>query len=235
MESRSAGGSSFVPFGNRIDVDALNKEEGLMRLIPREEKFFDLFEELAAKIEEGGLLFMDLLEHYEQTEPKIARIKEIEHEADVITHRTFAKMHRTFLTPFDREDILDLLNKMDTIMDIIEACALRISLYKIKEPAPELKDLARILNRAIVKVKEVIYALRDRKNAPMILEGCVAINTMENEGDIVLRRAVSRLFAEEKDVIELIKWKEMFERLEKATDVCEDVSNIIEGIVLKNA
>ncbi|SEM01984.1 hypothetical protein SAMN04489760_102194 [Syntrophus gentianae] len=206
-----------------------------MRLIPREEKFFDLFEELAAKIEEGGLLFIEMLENYEMAEPKIVRIKEIEHEADVITHKTYEKMHRTFLTPFDREDIHALLNKMDTIMDIIEACALRMPLYKIKEPAPELKELSRILNKAILKVKEVVYALRDKKNARMILDACVVINTAENEGDIVLRRAVSRLFEEEKDVVELIKWKELFERIEEATDVCEDVSNIVEGIVLKNA
>jgi predicted phosphate transport protein (TIGR00153 family) len=206
-----------------------------MRIIPREEKFFDLFEELAAKIEEGGLVFMDMLEHYDQAEPRIARIKEIEHEADVITHKTYEKMHRTFLTPFDREDIHALLNNMDTIMDIIEACAIRMPLYRIKEPAQELKELARILNKAITKVKEVVYALRDRKNAPMILAACVEINTAENEGDIVLRRAVSRLFEQEKDVVELIKWKEIFERIEEATDVCEDVSNIVEGIVLKNA
>ncbi len=206
-----------------------------MRLIPREEKFFDLFEELAAKIEEGGLLFMEMLENYEKAEPKIVRIKQIEHEADVITHKTYEKMHRTFLTPFDREDIHALLNKMDTIMDMIEACALRMPLYKIKEPAPELKELSRILNKSILKVKEVVYALRDKKNARMILDACVEINTAENEGDIVLRRAVSRLFEEEKDVVELIKWKEIFERIEEATDVCEDVSNIVEGIVLKNA
>jgi len=206
-----------------------------MRLIPREEKFFDLFEELATKIEEGSLLFMDMLENYEQIEPKIARISEIEQEADIITHRTYEKMYRTFLTPFDREDIYALLNKMDTILDIIEACAIRMSLYKIEKPARELIELARILNKAITKVKEIVYALRDKKNPQMILDACVAINTAENEGDVVLRRAVCRLFAHKEDAVELIKWKEIFERLEEATDVCEDVSNIVEGIVLKNA
>jgi len=206
-----------------------------MRLIPREEKFFDLFEELAVKIEEGGLLFADIIENYEQAEPKIVRLKEIEHEADVITHRTYEKMHKSFLTPLDREDIYALVNKMDSILDMIEACAIRMSLYKIKEPAPEIKELSRIINKAIIKVKEVVHGLRNMKNARMILDACVEINTAENEGDAVLRRAVSRLFENEKDVIELIKWKEIFERLETVTDVCEDVSNIVEGIVLKNA
>jgi uncharacterized protein len=206
-----------------------------MRIIPREEKFFDLFEELAVKIEEGGLLFMDILENYEQAEPKIVRLKEIEHEADVITHRTYEKMHRTFLTPLDREDIYALVNKMDSILDITEATAIRMNLYGIKTPAPELKEQARILNKAISRVKEVVHALRNMKNARSIIDACVEINTAENEGDVVLRMAVSRLFEHEKDVIELIKWKEIFERIEEAIDVCEDVSNIIEGIVLKNA
>jgi predicted phosphate transport protein (TIGR00153 family) len=203
-----------------------------MRIIPREEKFFDLFEELAVKIEEGGLLFTEILENYDQSEPKIVRLKEIEHEADVITHRTYEKMHRTFLTPLDREDIYALVNKMDSILDMIEACAIRMSLYKIKEPAPELKEQVRILNGAIGKVKEIVHSLRNMKNARMILDACVVINTAENEGDIMLRTAVTRLFEHEKDVIELIKWKEIFERIEEAIDVC---SNIAEGIVLKNA
>jgi uncharacterized protein len=205
-----------------------------MRFIPKEEKFFDLFEELADKIEEGGLLFTDFLENYERAEAKIMQIEEVEHEADIITHRIYEKMYKTFLTPFDREDIYALVNKMDTIMDIIEGCAIRMSLYKIKKPAEELIELAHILNKAIIKVKEILYALRNRENARIILDACVVINTAENEGDVVLRRAVSRLFKHEKDVIELIKWKEIFERLEEATDVCEDVSNIVEGIVLKN-
>lgn len=205
-----------------------------MRFIPKEEKFFDLFEELADKIEEGGLLFTDFLKNYERAEAKIMKIEEVEHEADIITHRIYEKMYRTFLAPFDREDIYALVNKMDTIMDIIEGCAIRMSLYKIKKPAEELIELALILNKAIIKVKEILYALRNRENARIILDACVVINTAENEGDVVLRRAVSRLFKHEKDVVELIKWKEIFERLEEATDVCEDVSNIVEGIVLKN-
>ena len=205
-----------------------------MRLIPREEKFFDLFEELAEKIEEGGKLFMDMLEHYDTAERKIVKLKELEHEADVITHRTYEKMHTTFLTPLDREDIYALVNKMDSILDMIEASAVRMFLYKIREPAQAIIDQTKILNTAIAKVKMIVHGLRDMKHAKMILDACVEINTLENDGDVVLRTTMANLFEHEQDTRELIKWKEIFERIEEAIDVCEDVSNIVEGIVLKH-
>jgi uncharacterized protein len=206
-----------------------------MKFMPKDEKFYDLFEELACKIEEGGKLFMEILNNYQYSEPKLTKLKEIEHEADEITHRAYERMHKTFLTPLDREDIYALANKMDSILDMIEASAVRMYLYKVKEPAEELFVLMRILTEAIAKVKVVVHALRDSKNFKMILEACVEINTLENEGDYVLRTAMARLFDREKDPIELIKWKEIFERIEESIDVCEDVSNIIEGIVLKHA
>jgi predicted phosphate transport protein (TIGR00153 family) len=204
-----------------------------MRLIPKEEGFFDLFEELVNKIEEGGELFLDLVEHYEYSDQKIAKLKELENEADDITHRTYEKMHKTFLTPIDREDICDLVHKMDSILDMVEASATRMSLYKVKVLASEIIDQAVILNKAIKKVKYIVYAMRNMKNANMILDTCVEIHTLENEGDIVMRMTISRLFECEKDPIELIKWKEIFERIEESIDICEDVSNIVEGIVLK--
>jgi uncharacterized protein len=206
-----------------------------MRFIPKEEKFYDLFEELINKIEEGGKVFLCMVETYEYPLPKITKLKELEHEADVITHRTYEKMHKSFLTPLDREDIYALVNKMDSILDMIEASAARMSLYKVKKPTKVIIDQAKILNEAISKVKLIVYAMRDMKNSKMIIDACVEINTLENEGDIVLRTAMVDLFENEKDAIELIKWKEIFERIEEALDVCEDVSNIIEGIVLKHA
>ena len=206
-----------------------------MRMIPREQKFFDLFDELATKIEEGGELFLDMVEHYEYSEPKIVKLKELENEADVITHKTYEKMHKTFLTPIDREDISALVNKMDSILDMIEASAARMSLYKVKILAKEIIDQTKILNKAIKKVKYIVHAMKNMKNAKMIIDACVEINTLENEGDIVMRMTMTRLFEQEKDPIELIKWKEIFERIEEAIDVCEDVANVVEGIVLKYA
>ena len=209
-------------------------EERYMRLIPREEKFYDLFDELINKIEEGGRLFIEMLEDYTNAETRLTKLKDIEHEADIITHRTYEKMHKTFLTPIDREDIYALVNKMDSILDIIEAAAIRMFLYKIKAPTPECVKQAQLINAGIAKVKQVVHALRDMKNAQMILDACVEINTLENEGDYLLRQAMTHLFENETDAIELIKWKEIYERIEEALDTCEDVSNIAEGIVLKN-
>lgn len=206
-----------------------------MRLFPKQENFFDYFEELANKIEEGGRLFLEMTESHNYSEEKITKLKEIEHEADVITHRTYERMHKTFLTPLDREDIYALVNKMDSILDTIEATAVRIYLYKVKKPDDEIIKQVKVLNEAIKKVKSIVHAMRDMKNAKMILEGCVEINTLENAGDVILRTIIADLFVKEKDAIELIKWKEIFELIEEALDVCEDVSNIVEGIVLKHA
>jgi predicted phosphate transport protein (TIGR00153 family) len=205
-----------------------------MRLIPREARFFDFFEELADKIEVGSKLFLEMAESGIFSEPQVARLKEIEHEADGITHQTYEKMHTTFLTPLDREDIHSLINKMDSILDMTEAAAARIFLYRVKKPSAELIEQARVLNNAIGKVKTIIHALRDMKNAPLILQTSVEIHTLENAGDVILRAAMTHLFENEQDVRELIMWKEIYERIEEAIDVCEDVSNIVEGIVLKN-
>ena len=120
-------------------------------------------------------------------------------------------------------------------MDVIEATAVRIYMYKVKKPDDEIIKQAEILFQAIKKIKGVVHGLRDMKNSQMILDGCVEINTLENAGDVVLRTIITNLFIKEQDAIELIKWKEIFERIEEAIDVCEDVSNIVEGIVLKHA
>jgi hypothetical protein len=205
-----------------------------MRLIPREEKFFDLFEELVDKIAEGCRYFLDLLEDYHQVQQKSARLKRIENEADDITHRTYEKIHTTFLTPLDREDIHCLVNKLDSIMDMMESASARMMLYKIREPIPEVLDQALILNEAIAKIKEMIPALRNMKNSKTILKCCVDVKTLENDGDIVMRTAMANLFDREKDPFNLIKWKEILERVEESIDVCDDVANLVEGIVLKN-
>ncbi len=206
-----------------------------MRLFPKEENFFEYFEELADKIVEGGQFFLEMTKTRDYSAPKVSRLKEMEHEADMITHNTYEKMHKTFLTPIDREDIYALVNKMDSIMDVIEATAIRIHMYKVKKADDEIIKQAEILFQAILKIKEIVHGLRDMKNSKMILDGCVEINTLENAGDVVLRTIITNLFMKETDAIELIKWKEIFERIEEAIDVCEDVSNIVEGIVLKHA
>jgi len=205
-----------------------------VRFMPEEVKFSDYFEELAEKIQEGGLIFMEILDDYGHSKEKVLKLREIEREADTISRGIYEKLHKTFITPMDREDIYALTNKMDGILDLIESSAARMNLYKIKETVPEIKELALILNQSLALVTKVIYAMRQRrKNVKMILEACIEINTLENEGDHILRRSMVRLFEREKNAVELIKWKDIFERVEEATDICEDVSNIIEGMILK--
>jgi len=205
-----------------------------MIFIPKDQKFFDHFEELADAIERGSRLFLDILNNFEHSEAKLSTLKEIEHEADRITHIVFAKLHKTFITPLDREDIHALANKMDSILDIIEGAAVRMYLYAMKQPSKELIELALILDNAIGVVKRVVYALRHRKNSNIIIDACVEIHSIENQGDYLLHQCIARLFQNERDPFELIKTKEIYELVEEAIDTCEDVTNIVEGIVLKN-
>jgi len=197
------------------------------------EKYYDLFEELADKLEEGVKLFTEIIGNYAYSEYKVGKLKEIEHEADHITHQVYKRMHRMFLTPMDREDIYLLANKMDSVLDEVESAAVRMYLYRMKAPAPELVKITEILGEAIGKIRRVVFSVRKKQDASLILSLCVEINTLENEADQLYRAAMVRLFEEEKDAIELIKVKDIIGRIETAVDNCEDVSNIIEGIVLK--
>jgi predicted phosphate transport protein (TIGR00153 family) len=205
-----------------------------MMFIPKDQKFFDHFEELANTIEKGSQLFLDILNNFEHSEAKLSTLKELEHEADQVTHIIYAKLHKTFITPLDREDIHALANRMDSILDIIEGTAVRMYLYGMKKPGKEIVELALILNNAIEVVKRVIYGLRDMKNPKMIIDACVEIHTIENQGDYLLHQCIARLFQNEKDPFELIKMKEVYELVEEAIDTCEDVTNVVEGIVLKH-
>jgi hypothetical protein len=207
----------------------------IMRLFPKEEIFFNYFDELAEKIEEGSKLFLEMAQTRDYSDVTVAKLKEIEHEADNITHKTYERMHKTFLMPIDREDIYALVNNLDSIMDCIESTAVLMSLYKVKKPSDEIIKQAQILNDTTRKGKSIIHALRDMKNSEKILASCVEIHSLENAGDIVLRTVIANLFESEKDAIELVKRKEIIEHLEEAIDACEKVSNTVEGIVLKNA
>jgi uncharacterized protein len=205
-----------------------------MMFFPKKTNFSDIFEELVNKIEESGLLFMEMLNNYDRADAFVARLNVIENEADAITHNIYQKLHKTFITPIDREDLYALVNKMDTIVDMIEASAVRMNLYKIEKPNAEIEDLARVMNKAIALVVRLIYDMRRRKsNYQMILDNCNLIDELETEGDHLLRRSMQQLFVREQDAIELIKWKDIFERIEDAIDTCRDVSAVIEGMILK--
>jgi predicted phosphate transport protein (TIGR00153 family) len=206
------------------------------RLLPRETSFFDFFEKHAALTMLGAQEFLELVTSAHHIEAKSKRIKEIEHESDVVTHNCVEALHKTFITPIERDDIHRLITRMDDIMDLIEAAAERIALYELTEMTEGAKQLADVIVRAAKALDEAVRSLRDMKHAETILQKCVEINRLENEGDVILRKATAKLFRESaNDAINVIKWKEIYEYLENATDRCEDVANIIEGVVLENA
>jgi predicted phosphate transport protein (TIGR00153 family) len=207
----------------------------MVSFFPKEEKFFDYFDDASDKMLRGIRLFKDMMQDLSNAEEKSRQIKDVEHEADHITHETVSKLHKTFVTPIDREYIYALITKMDDVLDLIDANCERIFLYKIKTSTPEAMAMINTLERAIEEVVKGVRGLRNLKNSRSILDICIEINRLENEGDRIYRNALSVLFNSHSDPIEIIKWKDIYETLEEAIDTCEDVANIIEGIVLENA
>lgn len=207
----------------------------LRRFLPREEDFFSLFERHAALTVEGAKQFAKLVSGGQNVRALAARIKEIEHETDVITHTCVERLHTTFITPIDRDDIHRLITRMDDVMDFVESASERIALYELRDMTPEVRELADVLVRATETVVTAIGGLRDLKKTQIILDACIEVNRLENEGDEILRNAVATLFREATDPLLVMKWKEVYEALENATDRCEDVANIIEGVVLEHA
>jgi uncharacterized protein len=206
-----------------------------MRFLPRDESFFDEFEKQGQKTVEGCRAFLTMVETPTDVPAQAKHISDIEHQCDKITHSVVAKLHKTFITPLDRNDIYRLITKMDDIMDLVEAASERLSLYGIKDMTKEACDLGRVLLSSSERVLEAVTGFRDLKRPELILEKCVEINRLENEADALLRGTLAKLFREEKDPITIMKWKEIYELLETATDRCEDVANIIEGVVLENS
>jgi predicted phosphate transport protein (TIGR00153 family) len=198
--------------------------------------FYDLFEQETANLVTAAEKLVDLFDNYEDVEAKAKELKELEHRGDVITHEIIARLHRTFVTPIDREDITLLVHSLDDVMDFIEAAGRTAFLYNIAQPTERARELARIVIKMARKLNEVISRLRRRDQFPWILKQCVEINTLENEADDVQHAALAELFEVcNLDACEVIKWREIYEHLENATDRGEDVANVLEGIVLKHA
>jgi uncharacterized protein len=206
-----------------------------MRLLPHDASFFAHFEHQGKKTVEGCRAFLEMVENPTNLESRAERVKQIEHECDEITHAVVEGLHKTFITPIDRNDIYTLITKMDDIMDFVEAAADRVALYEIPTMTKEVGDLARCLVSSAEHVLGAVSSIRDLGKPNGILQHCIEINRLENVADTILRSALARLFREEKDPIAVIKWKEIYETLESATDRCEDVANIIEGVVLENS
>jgi hypothetical protein len=165
----------------------------------------------------------------------VEEIKELEHIGDTITHEIIARLHRTFITPFDREDIALLAKSLDDIIDFIDNAACSMDIYKVDAPGNRARELADIIIQATAEVEHAILELRHKAKLKQILERCVEINRLENMADVVFRAAMAELFEDSTDMADVIKWREIYEHMESATDRCEDVANVIEGVALKNA
>lgn len=202
-------------------------------LIPREVKFFDLFDEMVAHLTTAARHLADLFENYQDVEAKVAQMKDLEHQADAITHRIIEQLHLTFVTPLDREDIALLAHSLDDVMDFMDGVAGAMVVYHIPEPTPRARELASILITVTDELSKAVPILRHRRQLKSILEHCVEINRLENQADDVLRRALSELFDDALSVVDIIKWREIYEQLESATDRAEDVADVLEGVVLK--
>jgi len=203
--------------------------------IPREEKFFDLFEESAQNMVKAAHGLKGMVDTWQNVEGIVAEITELEHVGDTITHQIMAQLHRTFVTPFDREDIAQLAHTLDDVTDFIHAAADAMFLYKVDSPSQRAKELADIIVQATAEVERAIPQLRRRAELKQILTKCVEINRLENMADRVFRSAMAELFGDSTDIAHVIKWREIYEHMESATDRCEDVSNVLEGVALRYA
>jgi predicted phosphate transport protein (TIGR00153 family) len=203
-----------------------------MRLIPREKKFFRMFSDVSQNLTDGARLLHDIMQNPANLEARIVKLQEIEHRGDEMTHDIIRMLNQTFITPFDREDIHRLSSSLDDVLDFVNAAAVRMTLYGITVPPPPAAELAALIVRQSEELALGVSLLQDNKK---VLDHCVEVNRLENEADRVSRKAIAVLFGSEKDPIQLIKIKELYEVLETATDKAEDAANVLEAVALKSA
>jgi len=203
--------------------------------IPREEGFFDLFEAGAHNVVKAARCLKELVDNWQDVEQKVNEISELEHQGDTITHKIAAQLHRTFVTPFDREDIAELSHTLDDVIDFIHAASDAMLLYKVDPPGQRVKELADIIVQGATEIERAMPHLRHRRDLKHILKRCVELNRVENMADRVYRLALAELFSDTKDMARVIQWREIYAHMESATDRCEDVANVLEGVAIKNA
>jgi len=207
-----------------------------LNLMPRGDKFFDLFEVSSKNMVKAAQNLKDLIYSWDCIDQKLEEMDKIEHQGDTITHEIMFQLNRSFITPFDREDIGSLANSLDDVTDLIQAVADTMVLYKVKEPGKRARELADILVQITTEVENVMPSLRHHNaNLEKILNSCVEINRLENVADKIYRTALKELFEDSNDITDIIKWREIYEHMESATDMCEDVANVLEGVALKHA
>ena len=206
-------------------------------LMPRERQFFTLFNDHAALVVQGAAAMVEMLADYSDNGRRdafVAKIQALESAADEVTHQTVALMHNTFVTPFDRDQINKLIQRMDDILDLLQDTAESLKLYDVHNLTPEVSHLADLVQICCKRVAAAVTQLSSMDNGPAILKICQEIDALETDADRVTQAAISRLFREEQDVRQLIKLKAIYELLELTTDKCQDVALVIEGVVLEN-
>jgi uncharacterized protein len=204
----------------------------MIRLIPREVKFFDMFAELSGTLTEGAKLLRETLENPHDLDLRAEQIQAVEHQGDKLTHAIITKLNQTFITPFDREDIHRLTSSLDDVLDFVNAAAVRLVMYKITQPPPEAAELAGLI---VLQTEELAKGVSLLEKNGAVMKHCDEVNRLEDVADHVSRKAIADLFEREKNPVQLIKLKELYEVLEYATDKAEDAANVLEAIVLKSA
>jgi uncharacterized protein len=205
----------------------------MFRLLPREEKYFDLFNRVALQLSTCAQLQQKLFDDFDNRVEYANQIKQIEHICDELTHDIVKRLNKTFITPIDREDIHALATGLDDVVDAIEYTARRVVLYHLEGPTQHARKMSDVLVRLTLKLEDAVKALEH--NGERVLQDCTAIHTLEEEADSYHHEAVDKLFTEERDPITILKTKEIYEKMERTIDKCEDVANVLEAIVLKNA
>ena len=205
----------------------------MFNLIPKQVRFYDYFEQQSRHVLKASALLYELVHNFADARAKMHAIKEVEHQGDAVTHEIVRKLNTTFITPLDREDIHALATRLDDVLDYIEASSERLVVYRIKEPTSACRAMAEVIVKTSEAMDRAIHCLRNMD--PGFHEHAVEVNRLENSADNLLRDSLAALFEEQADPIEVIKWKEIYETMEIVTDRCEDVANVIEGIILKMA
>ena len=201
----------------------------------KENEFYLLLEEFAGKIVKAGEAFYDLVSNYEDIENKVADVKTLETECDMQAYKILTALNASFITPFDREDIYSITKEMDDIVDSIEEVANRFIVFDVNKLKPESFAMATYIMQAIRELEVMFKHLPEAQKNSIVREQIIEVNRIENDGDVLYRDALKKLFREEKDPIELIKWKHLYEQLETSLDSCENVANIVEGVIMKYA
>jgi hypothetical protein len=204
-----------------------------LSLIPKEKKFFALFEQGTQNAVKIAQQLKDMVHIWENVKERVGVITDLEHQGDAITHQIFEQLHRSFITPFDREDIAMLAHSLDDVTDFIHAAADAMFLYNVKRPTNKAKELVDIVVQVVVETERAVSEMHDRVGRKNLMKRCVEINRLENVGDSVYRAAMAELFDDSADIAGLIKWREVYNHMESVIDRCEDIANILEGVAIK--